>query len=183
MHLFNCARDLQHLQIIPAVLICFLSRDDLPLYSNMCEVLDSRGSSVQCLSEPVSYTHLDVYKRQDHKSISFLKRCKLSHGRLTRWILLLQEYDLKWEYIHGRKNVVADVLSRVDIDKQTFEGEKESILKVYHILSSSAGLQSILEHLSTHQQADSKLISIITRLEAGDKTISQYYKIHNGILF
>ena len=51
------------------------------------------------------------------------------------------------------------------------------------ILSSSAGLQSILEHLSTHQQADPKLISIITRLEAGDETISQYYKIHNGILF
>ena len=46
---------------------------------------------------------------------------------------MLQEYDLKWEYIPGKKNVVADVLSRIDINKQTFEGEKESILKVYHI--------------------------------------------------
>ena len=36
-----------------------------------------------------------VTVRTDHKSISFLRRCKLSHGRLTRWILLLQEYDLK----------------------------------------------------------------------------------------
>ena len=58
-------------------------------------------------------------------------------------------------------------------------------LDVYkrQILSSSAGLQSILEHLSTHQQADPKLISIITRLEAGEETVSQYYKIHNRILF
>ena len=28
--------------------------------------------------------------RSDHKSISFLKQCKLSHGRVTRWILALQ---------------------------------------------------------------------------------------------
>ena len=73
--------------------------------------------------------------------------------------------------------------SRIDINKQTFEGEKESILKVYHILSDSADLESLLENLSTHQQADPKLISIKTRLEAGDETIAQYYKIHNGILF
>ena len=30
--------------------------------------------------------------RTDHKSISFLKNSKLSHGQLTRWILALQEY-------------------------------------------------------------------------------------------
>ena len=70
-----------------------------------------------------------VTVRTDHKSISFLKRCKLSHGRLTRWILLLQEYDLKWEYTPGKKDVVADVLSRIDINKQTFEGERKVYLK------------------------------------------------------
>ena len=40
-----------------------------------------------------------VTVRSDHKSISFLKRCKLSHGRLTRWVLALQEYHINWEYI------------------------------------------------------------------------------------
>ena len=81
---------------------------------------------------PVSYTHLDVYKRQtwllctyilgypitvrsDHKSISFLKHCKLNHGRLTRWVLALQENNITWEYIPGKQNVAADVLSRVNI--------------------------------------------------------------------
>ena len=47
--------------------------------------------------------------RTDHKSISFLSNCKLSHGRLTRWSLVLQEYDLNWEYIPGKKNIVADL--------------------------------------------------------------------------
>ena len=63
--------------------------------------------------------------RSDHKSISFLKQCKLSHGRLTWWILALQEYHITWEYIPGRKNVAADVLSRINVENQTFEGEKE----------------------------------------------------------
>ena len=75
-----------------------------------------------------------VTVRTDHKSISFLRRCKLSHGRLTRWVLALQEYDLQWEYVPGSKNVVADVWSRVNLEEQTFEGEKESILKIYNII-------------------------------------------------
>ena len=75
-----------------------------------------------------------VTVRSDHKSISFLKRCKLSHGRLTRWVLALQEYDITWEYIPGRKNVAADVLSRINIHDQTFDGEKEQLAKVYYII-------------------------------------------------
>ena len=64
-------------------------------------------------------------------------RCKLSHGRLTRWILALQEYHITWEYIPGRKNVAADVLSRTNVTDQTFEGEKEKIVKVFCIITVS----------------------------------------------
>ena len=37
--------------------------------------------------------------RSDHKSIPFLQKSKLSHGRLTRWILALQENNITWEYL------------------------------------------------------------------------------------
>ena len=57
-------------------------------------------------------------------------RCKLSHGRLTRWILALQEYHITCEYIPGHKNVAADVLSRINVIDQTFEGEEEQDNKV-----------------------------------------------------
>ena len=40
-----------------------------------------------------------VTVRTDHKSISFLKNCKLSHGRLARWTLVLQEYNLSLIHI------------------------------------------------------------------------------------
>ena len=71
--------------------------------------------------------------RSDHKSISFLQRCKLSHGRLTRWILALQEYHITWEYIPGKKNTAADALSRVNLEKGTFDVDREDIGKVYYL--------------------------------------------------
>ena len=91
-------------------------------------------------------TYILGYKttiRTDHKSISFLKNCKLNHGRLTRWSLTLQEYNLNWEYIPGKGNIIADTLSRINIRDQMFEGEKETIIKLYYIISNRSDLANI----------------------------------------
>ena len=53
-----------------------------------------------------------VIIRSDHQALTFLKNCKLTHGRLVHWMLILQEYDLTIEYCKGKENIVADVLSR-----------------------------------------------------------------------
>ena len=60
---------------------------------------------------------------------------------------------------------------------------KESVLKIYHIISTRADLATLLTNLSTHQQADPKLRNIKTRLEEGDETVAQYYQINKEILF
>ena len=124
-----------------------------------------------------------VTVRTDHKSISFLRRCKLSHGRLTRCILALQEYDLRWEYIPGNKNVVADVLSRINLEAQTFEGEKERILKIYNIIRNRSDLEALLLNISIHQQSDPKLSNIKDRLAEQDGTVTRFYCLNHGILF
>ena len=49
----------------------------------------------------------------DHSPLQFLNRFKFKNTRLTRWSLLLQEYDLKVQHIKGTDNKVADCLSRV----------------------------------------------------------------------
>ena len=77
-------------------------------------------------------------------------------------------YSIVILYVHTHVCVWYEAVSYTHLDVYKRQ-------EVYHILSNSAGLQSILEHLSTHQQADPKLISIITRLEAGDVTVAQYY--------
>ncbi len=48
----------------------------------------------------------------DHSPLQFLGRFKYKNMRLTRWSLLLQEYNLLIQHIRGAENVTADCLSR-----------------------------------------------------------------------
>jgi hypothetical protein len=47
-----------------------------------------------------------------------------------RWLLLLEEYGVTFEYLAGKKNVgtVADALSRLDIDSLKIQEEEMSTL-------------------------------------------------------
>jgi hypothetical protein len=40
------------------------------------------------------------------------------------WLLLLEEYGVTFEYIPGKKNVVADALSSLDIDSLKIQQEE-----------------------------------------------------------
>ena len=51
--------------------------------------------------------------RIDHKTLTFFKKCKLSSGRLTRWTMAIQDYDIQIEYCPGKDNLVLDTLSRL----------------------------------------------------------------------
>jgi hypothetical protein len=42
----------------------------------------------------------------------------------TFWLLLLEEYGEKFDYLPGKKNVVADASSRLDIDSLKIQEEE-----------------------------------------------------------
>jgi hypothetical protein len=42
----------------------------------------------------------------------------------VRWLLLLEEYGVTFEYLPGKKNVVTDALSRLDIDSLKIQEEE-----------------------------------------------------------
>jgi len=66
----------------------------------------------------VKYFRCYLYGRKfflycDHKPLSYVFNIKDPSSRLVRWRLTLEEYDYEVRFIEGRKNCVADGLSRI----------------------------------------------------------------------
>jgi hypothetical protein len=64
----------------------------------------------------------------DHKNNNFNGLKVYTSDRLlhTCWLLLLEEYIVTFEYLPGKRNVVADDLSRIDID--SLKSQEEEVL-------------------------------------------------------
>ena len=120
----------------------------------------------------------------DHKALSFLNTCKLTHRRITRWVLALQEYNFSWEHIRGVENKVPDTPSRVD-----FEGNKTGIdlkeIEIYRLSREDKLFGEELKDINSLQRTDVKLSKIITSLESNVDELgySQYFQIYQGSLF
>ena len=63
----------------------------------------------------------------DHKPLAWLYKIKEPNSRLIRWRLKLEEFDFEVIYKKGKDNVVADALSRIEINNNENE-ENESVI-------------------------------------------------------
>jgi hypothetical protein len=61
-------------------------------------------------------TGYDFFIHTDHSAIRFLMKKLVTTGRITRWILLLQEFNITIVDRPGKENVVVDFLSRIPQD-------------------------------------------------------------------
>ena len=70
-------------------------------------------------------THFTL--RTDHENLIYIN--SEPNSKVSRWKLLVQEYDFAIEYIPGPDNFVADALSRT----LPLEGTEEELLSLIHI--------------------------------------------------
>jgi hypothetical protein len=74
--------------------------------------------------------HQPIIVFTDHKNYTFNGLKASDRVLRTFWILLLEEYGVKFEYLPEQKNVStdADALSRLDIDSLKIQEEEEEVL-------------------------------------------------------
>ena len=79
----------------------------------------------ECLSMILALQHFEVYITgsnfpivvvTDHNPLTFIHKLRNKNQRLLRWSLLLQEYNIEVFHIKGKDNIIADALSRVELD-------------------------------------------------------------------
>jgi hypothetical protein len=122
----------------------------------------------------------------DNKALSFLKRCNLTSGRVTRWIMQLQEYDLTVVHISGADNFFADMLSRNPAgqskeSQDLLRGPKEFLVAKLD-LNVDKTLQKELSSLSQNQLADPTLSKIRKELEDDPLKLKERYMIRDHVL-
>lgn len=120
----------------------------------------------------------------DHHALTFLKQCHLSSGRLTRWALFLQEFDLNVKFIAGVQNIAIDTLSRYPPDFHTLPPNNLEI-NVYRTTVFSPDLKSdILSKITELTLADPRYGKIMQELrENPNSAMHSLYIIHDKALF
>lgn len=101
--------------------------------------------------------------RTDHRPLVYLFSLKNPSSRLTKFRLLLEEYDFDITYVQGKENVVADALSRISVaDLKSINNKiEEEILVTTRSQTSKTKYKDVSETLNGHNVFDSKMFEIV----------------------
>lgn len=116
----------------------------------------------------------------DHHSLCWLANLRDPSGRLARWSLRLQEYDVTIVYKSGRIHEDADALSRAPIDSTDQDIEDDGAF---------LGAVSITD-LSSRQRTDDELRPIFEHLEGRNPSLPRHiarglssFCLRDGVLY
>ena len=118
----------------------------------------------------------------DHQPLKWLMSLKSPTGRLARWALQLQPYNVRIIYTPGKTNVVADTLSRPPCNPHTDSHNRCEICSI-HVDFPSLEVKAVREK----QLQDDDLRDIIKIFEEDHEDLGQWtsrgYLLNDGILY
>jgi hypothetical protein len=115
----------------------------------------------------------------DHKNNNFNGSKASDRVLRTCWLLLLKECGVTFEYLPGKKNVVADALSRLDIDSLKIQEEE-----VLTLLSGSENNSISNIKFPMHTALIFKEQAKVKKLRLREKGLAQlHYSIQNIELY
>ena len=118
----------------------------------------------------------------DHQPLKWLLTLKSPTGRLARWGLQLQQFNFSLEYLPGRANAVADMLSRPPCSADTHTASENCICAFFIDIPNKSSSQ-----IREEQLKDDYIKDIISSIESQNenslKWSNRNYLINNGILY
>ncbi|GFW24939.1 transposon Tf2-11 polyprotein [Trichonephila clavipes] len=124
----------------------------------------------------------EITVASDHQPLKWLLNLKSPTGRLARWALEIQSFNLKVQYIPGKANVVADMLSR------PVTQEEESFCEENNITIADMPTRSCKD-IREAQLKDDNLKKIIDSFESPLKTeeyanwTERGFLLNQGVLY
>lgn len=124
----------------------------------------------------------EITVASDHQPLKWLLSLKSPSGRLARWALEIQSFNLKVQYVPGKANVIADMLSRPVCE------EKIPPCEVLNITVVDMPARSVKD-MRESQLKDENLKKIIESFESTQKTedyanwTERGFLMNQGILY
>lgn len=115
------------------------------------------------------------------QALAHMNGLKARNPQITRWLDLLQEFDVKIKHRPGEKMAHIDALSRAPMETSNGDTMDQIISDKLEVLVS----MSEEEYIVAMQYSDAGLISIITELNSEEPSLKSKseYPLINGILY
>ena len=120
----------------------------------------------------------------DHQALIFTLTTRFTNERLNRWIMAIQNFDIKIEHIKGKENIEADLFSRnPEIYPNSRKKPEEVIISALQKIEISEELRKIIKNLEESQDKQDNLQEIKRKIEREDKNEEKCkHKLVNKLL-